>query len=50
MPRALFRAEIQRLDGPEAPKLGRWAGWPISYRVGLAGLELEAGQPDRAPA
>lgn len=46
--RALFRDEIQRLDGPEAPQLGRWAGWPISYRVGLAGVELEAGRPDRS--
>jgi tetratricopeptide (TPR) repeat protein len=46
--RALYRAEIQRLDGAEAPRLGLWVGWPISYRFGLAGLELEAGQPDRA--
>jgi len=46
--RALYRAEIERLEQPEASQFGRWFGWPISYRIGLAGLELEAAQPERA--
>ncbi|MBW2397904.1 MAG: hypothetical protein JRG80_01375 [Deltaproteobacteria bacterium] len=46
--RALYQAEIQRLEDPESSRLGRWHGWPISYRIGLAGLELEAEQADRA--
>jgi len=46
--RAIYRSEIRKLDGPEASQLGRWLGWPISHRIGLAGLELEAGRPDIA--